>query len=135
MRIPLRWISLLAVVLLSAACASSGGGAGSIPRDRSVISESELSALPRDMDVHEAVQRLRPFWLNVRATRSFNGAMAEVLVYQGDMRLGNTESLKNIRASEVLRLEYLDASQAVARLPGIGNSRPVGAIVVRMRVG
>ena len=133
MRVPFRWISLLAVLLLATACGEPAGGPA--PRDRSVISEAELSALPGGMNAYEAVQRLRPFWLVVRAERSFNASLAEILAYQGDMRLGNAESLKNIRASEVLRLEYLDASQAVARLPGIGNSRPAGAIVVRMRVG
>jgi hypothetical protein len=133
MRTSLRWMQLLAVLLLATACGAPASGPA--PRDRSVIAESELSALPGDLTVYEAVQRLRPFWLSVRATRSFNGADAEVLAYQGDMRLGNVELLKNIRASEVLRLEFLDASQAVARLPGIGQSRPVGAIVVRMRVG
>jgi hypothetical protein len=133
MRVPFRWISLLAVLLLATACGEPA--AGPAPRDRAVISEAELSALPGDMNAYEAVQRLRPFWLVVRAERSFNASLAEILAYQGDMRLGNAESLKNIRASEVLRLEYLDPSQAVARLPGIGNSRPAGAIVVRMRVG
>jgi hypothetical protein len=135
MRIPLRWISLLAVLLLSAACGPPPAGGGPAPRDRSVISEAELSALPGDMNAFEAVQRLRPFWLVVRAERSFNASLAEILAYQGDIRLGNAESLKNIRASEVLRMEFFDASQTVARLPGIGNSRPAGAIVVRMRVG
>jgi hypothetical protein len=133
MRVSFRWISLLAVLLLATACGAPAGGPA--PRDRAVISEAELSALPGDMNAYEAVQRLRPFWLVVRAERSFNASLAEILAYQGDMRLGNAESLKNIRASEVLRLEYFDASQAVARLPGIGNSRPAGAIVVRMRVG
>jgi hypothetical protein len=134
MRLPLRWINLLAVLLVAAACSAPAAN-GPAPRDRSIISEAELAALPGDMDAYEAVQRLRPFWLNVRANRSFNGATAEILAYQGDMRLGNVESLKNIRASEVLRFEFFDASQTIARLPGIGNDRPAGAIVVRMRVG
>jgi hypothetical protein len=134
MRHPLRWINLLAVLLVAAAC-SAPAASGPAPRDRSVISEAEMSALPNDLNVYEAVQRLRPFWLNVRANRSFNAANAEILAYQGDMRLGNVELLKNIRASEVLRLEFFDASQTIARLPGVGNDRPAGAIVVRMRVG
>lgn len=134
MRLRFRWISLFAVLLLASACAAPAAS-GPAPRDRSVIAESELSGLPAGMDAYEAVQRLRPFWLNVRANRSFNGATAEVLAYQGDMLLGNVESLRNIRSNEVLRLEFLDASQAVARLPGIGNRRPAGAIVVRMRAG
>ncbi|HYR11788.1 MAG TPA: hypothetical protein VEQ60_28650 [Longimicrobium sp.] len=134
MRTPLRWINLLALLLLAtAACAAPASGPAA--RDRSLIVESELSGLPGGMNAFEAVQRLRPFWLNVRANRSFNGAQAEVLVYQGEMRLGDVESLKNIRASEVLRFEYLDPSQAVAKLTGIGNSRPAGVIVVHMRVG
>jgi hypothetical protein len=133
MRVPFRWISLLAVLLLATACGAPAGGPA--PRDRDQISEAELSALPGDMNAFEAVQRLRPFWLVVRAERSFTAQQAEILAYQGDMRLGNVEALKNIRASEVLRLEFFDPSQAVARLPGIGNSRPAGAIVVRMRVG
>lgn len=134
MRVPFRWISLLAVLMLAAACGPSGN-TGPAPRDRSVITNAELEALPNGMNAYEVVQRLRPFWLNVRATRSFNGAQAEVLVYQGEMRLGDTESLRNIRASEVERFEFLDPSQAVARLTGLGNSRPAGVIIVHMIVG
>lgn len=133
MRLRFRWTSLFAVLLLASACGPAASGPA--PRDRAVIAEEELTALPAGMNAYEAVQRLRPFWLNVRANRSFNASTAEVLVYQRDMRLGNAENLRNIRVNEVLRMEYFDAAQAVARLPGIGNSRPAGAIIVRMRAG
>ncbi|WP_420125672.1 hypothetical protein [Longimicrobium sp.] len=133
MRLRFRWTALLAGLMLVSACAPAASGPA--PRDRTVISEEELTALPGGMNAFEAVQRLRPFWLNVRANRSFNATTAEVLVYQGDMRLGSADNLRNIRVSEVRRLEYFDPAQAVARLPGIGNSRPAGAIIVRMRAG
>lgn len=136
MRVPFRWMSLLAVLLLASACAEPANGPAPRIGDRTVITESDLSKLPAGMSAFEAVQRLRPFWLNVRASRSFTSDNnAEILAYQGDMHLGNAESLKNIRASEVLRLEFFDAAQAVSRLPGIGNRRPAGAIIVRMRAG
>ena len=130
---PFRALVLLAV-LLSAACGQQSAQ-GPAPRDRSLITELEMSELPSDMSALEVVRRQRPFWLNVRAPRSFTASPGEILVYQGDIRLGSVESLANIRASEVLRLEFLDPSQAVARLPGIGTSRPAGVIVVHMRVG
>lgn len=129
-----RWSCILSLVLAAAACGPAPAG-GPALRDRAVISELEMSELPGDLSVLDVVRRERPFWLNVRATRSLRSDPGEILVYQGDLRLGSVDALANIRASEVLRLEFLDASQAVARLPGIGTSRPAGAIVVHMRVG
>ena len=134
MTLRLRSAGLLLLLAVAACAPATSAANASGRRDRNMITESELATVPSDMNAYEIVQRLRPFWLNIRAERSFNGGPAEILAYQGDLRLGGVENLKGIRGTEVLRIEYLDASEAVSRLPGIGTSRPAGAIIVRMRV-
>jgi hypothetical protein len=66
---------------------------------------------------------------------STSAAGAGLLVYMNNARLGGVDALRQLNASSIDSLEFLDAAKATATLPGIGSTAVTGAIVVRMRTG
>lgn len=124
----------LALLAATAACGGAPQSNPGVSRDPDLISTVEIDPL-RSYSVHEIIQRLRPRWLQVRSNSSLSGGSSEILVYQGQMRLGGVEVLRNIRGAELLRIRWLDTSEAVAQLPAIGSLRPAGVILLEMRAG
>jgi hypothetical protein len=124
---------LFALLVTAAACGTPESGPR-VSRDPDMISQAEIDPL-RTYSVFEIIQRLRPRWLQVRSQQSLSGGQNQILVYQGQMRLGGVEVLSGIRGNELLRLRWLDTSEAVAQLPGIGSLRPAGVILLEMRAG
>jgi hypothetical protein len=118
----------LALVLLTSACAGAGRGAD--VRDRNAISSAELEQMRQAgvRDLYEAVNRLRPRWLDVRTNRSLQ-LETVVLVYVNDSRLGGVEALRDYPLTNVASLRYLDSAQA-GLLPGAGSVHVEGAIVI-----
>ena len=74
----------------------------------------------------EVVQTLRPLWFNKRGPQSFVGE-GDVMVYEGTARLGTRDALREIAATTVASMTYLDAKEANYRF---GRGHPYGAIVV-----
>ena len=128
----LRASVLLSLIVASfAACASTGGSSGG--RDFNYISPQEIAEVELQVNnLYDLVQRLRPRWLTVRGDRSF-GSNTEVVVYQDQSFLGSVSSLRNLDPGFPHSLTYLDASQAVAQLPGLGSRSVEGAIVINTR--
>ena len=131
-RVFLLAISSFAVV----ACASGSGGsststqagAPSSNRTRSnpnVITAEDLAKVDVS-DALQAIQRLRPQFLQTRGTTSFQNP-SEVVVYVDGSRLGNTSTLRDIPANEVKEIRYLSATEATQRY---GTGHASGAIVV-----
>ena len=118
----------IALVLVLSACA--GAGRGAAVRDRNAISASELEQMRQAgvRDLYEAVNRLRPRWLDVRTNRSLQ-LETVVLVYVNDSRLGGVEALREYPLTNVATLRYLDSAQA-GLLPGAGSVHVEGAIVI-----
>jgi hypothetical protein len=58
-----------------------------------------------------------------------------LLVYLGSTRMGGPEALRDIPATSISALQYMDAATATARLPGIGSTVISGAIVATSRTG
>jgi hypothetical protein len=129
-----RLLFLAFAVLAATACSGAPQNTPGTSRDPDMISTVEIDPL-RSYSVHEIIQRLRPRWLQVRSNSSLSGGSSEILVYQGQMRLGGVDMLRSIRGAELLRLRWLDTSEAVAQLPGIGSMRPAGVILLEMRAG
>ncbi len=124
-RSPRVLLALLALTLGLTACASGGGTSGGARRGGSNrITSDELESVA-ELDLFSAVGRLRPQWLRA-GTR---GQLPEV-VLNGSHQPGGTESLRNIRASEVSELEFMSASDATTRY---GTGFTGGAIVVSMK--
>jgi hypothetical protein len=74
----------------------------------------------------DLVETLRPLWFHKRGPQSFVGD-GDVLVYDGTARLGTRDALREIAATTVASMTYLDAKEANYRF---GRGHPYGAIVV-----
>jgi hypothetical protein len=112
-----------------AACASSGSsaGTGGQPgghRTSNRIEATELATVS-ELDVYQAINRLRPAWL-----RTTQQGQAPVIVVDGSPQTSGPDMLRTFRAADVAALEYMTASDATTRY-GTGYSG--GAIVVTTR--
>lgn len=127
-----------AVLLVAAACATAGGGAGARPVN--VISAEEIASIDV-RTAYEAVMRLQPSWLNHpvytvvsggdRAPRTpAVGDASSPHVYVGNANVGNADYLRDIDATDVLELRYYDAMQATSRF---GPGHPGGVIELSLR--
>lgn len=119
----------LILVLLAAGCASSGPGADP-DSDRDLITREEIAELSVNT-AYEAIERLRPRWLRVRASRSHNRP-TEVVVLVDRLQLEGIRSLWDVDASNVASIRWLDSAQA-GQLPGLGSRHVEGAILVETR--
>lgn len=114
--------ALLVLALAAAACSTAAGpGAGTRPRssmDR--ITEAEIEPIAQ-MSAFEAIERLRPRWLQSRT-----GLLPMVHV-DGSVRSGGEEILASILCSEVQEMQYLNAPDATTRF---GTDYRNGAILI-----
>lgn len=128
-----RSLLVLAVMAVvgSVGCASTGGGS-TTRLDQNLITSEELAELPVS-NLYDAIQRLRPRWLTVRAQQSF-GTPTSVVVYQNQTQLGGFDALRQLGLDAVTSIRYLDGATASASLPGIGTRQVEGAIVIYTNV-
>ena len=138
----------VAVISVTLGCAASSGAAprsSATPKsDPDVITTSEIESQPF-RDAYDIVQRLRPAWFTrksgsatarrIGVSGSSSSIGAGLLVYLNNARLGGVDALRQLSASNIESLQFLDAATATATLSGIGSSVVSGAIVVRMRRG
>lgn len=131
---------VLALTLLLAgaavACATGGGSGGEADeggnRDRNLITESELAGM-EDLNVHQAIRRLKPVWLRYRGQAVFEGPDREGMrVYVDGHLFGNADTLAQLRIRDVKEIRYLDGRRATLRF---GTDHTVGAILVTTRRG
>lgn len=127
-----------ATLTLSAGCAASasagaeGTAEAGAPRVRSNrLARADLEA-HSGQNLYEAIRRLRPQWLQVRASRGITGG-TEIVVYQDNTLVGSLDALRQMQTDMAMSVEYLDASTATNTLPGLGSRSVAGAIVVRTR--
>jgi hypothetical protein len=80
-------------------------------------------------DLYQAVQRLRPQWLIVRARggASGRGSGERVVVYLDGTRYGGIGSLRQISLGGIEEVRYYNSSEATNRF---GTGHGAGAIVV-----
>lgn len=123
---------LIFAVLASAvagACASGGSGGSSSGRSNILTREEILGA--EATNLYDVVNRLRPRWLQVRSTRSFN-METQIVVLQNDMYLGPAETLREMTPDLAYEIEYMDGIRASNVLPGLMSGQHVeAAIIVR----
>jgi len=116
-------VILCAAALGAAACASGGSGHGP-RRSRNVITYEELSQADV-VDCSQAIQRLRPTWLQSRT-----GGLPGV-VKNGSPQMGGISALQGIPVHEVEEMRLLPAGDATTRF---GTGYVSGAILVTTRV-
>lgn len=122
----LTLVGAIAAILLSACVSTQESGSRA---EQSRITAEELSEV-RANNLYQAVERLRPRWLSVRSSRSFETETA-IVVYQRQTRLGGPEILRSMSTSSVRWLEYMDGPTASASLPGISRGAHIeGAIIL-----
>lgn len=128
----MRVVIVLAVGLLVGGCVTAAGGMERSDPDE--LSRDEILSVEVS-NLYQVVQRLRPRWISAErraGERSFTRD-ANVVVYQGQTRLGTLEVLRDWSPSAAYHLQWLDGPRASATLPGIGTDQVVGAIVIRTR--
>jgi hypothetical protein len=85
------------------------------------------------VNLYEVVSRLRPQWMNIRTTQSFNLG-TEIVVFQDNMLIGGPDALKQIGPESAWEIRWMDGVRASATLPGITSGRHIeGAIIVSTR--
>lgn len=122
---------------MSAACASSSGGAKPNVSESSSdkVTSVEIAQTPSN-NVYDLIYRLRPHWLRAGATGSIGGGTSRnqvTLVYLDGNKLGGTETLRSLSSSGIKRMEWLSASRASVVLSDIGSDPISGAIVLYTR--
>ena len=132
MRIRGVGVALAAVAVFVSACSSAPrAGGGRLQGD--VITAEDIRR-SQAVTTFDAIQRLRPQALERRERAGpvsiVNAAANRFVVYADNVRLGDVSELNGIPASDVERIEILNASQATNRF-GTGHSG--GAIVVHRR--
>lgn len=97
-------------------------------RNRDSISRQEIMDSGAT-NLFDAISRLRPQWLNVRTTRSFN-MDTEIVVFQNDMQLGGPETLRQIGPELAYELRYMDGVRAATVLPGLMSGRHIAGVII-----
>jgi hypothetical protein len=126
---PTSFVSYIALILVFAACSSTGTTSSASPRSN-VIATDELAEVSH-LNALEAVQRLRPVWLKVRGQPTFRAQMVGVRIYVDGVRRGdNAGELRRIRVSDVGEMRFLSAREATIRY---GTDHQEGAILVVLK--
>ena len=125
-------ILLLPAMLFAAACASSGGAGATAQRgDPNLIRRTELTeAQLNDMTAYQVVQQVRPRMLASLGPTAVSGMSGGLVVYLDATKLGNAETMKEIRMAELQEIRYLPPSEATLRY---GTGHENGVIVMRRR--
>jgi hypothetical protein len=114
----------------AAACASTKTDSGG--RSMDVLTREEILGAEAT-NLYDVIRRLRPRWLQVRATRSLN-METEIAVMQNDMYLGTADALREIAPELAYEIRYLEGARAATAIPGLMSGRHVeGAIIISTR--
>ncbi len=104
-----RLISLLAIVVIAGACASSGGSSGP-RRSRNQIVAAEVAERAGLSNALQVVQRLRPTWLTPR------GRSGLPAIYRNDAPWSRDPGgLANISIESIQEMRFLSAPDATMR--------------------
>jgi hypothetical protein len=112
---------------LGAGCASTGGTAEE-GRQSDLLTRDQIMEVEAT-NLYDVIRRLRPRWLQVRATRSFNMETL-IAVLQNDMYLGGAETLKEIAPELAYEVRYMDGTRAANVLPGLMSGQHIEAAII-----
>ena len=122
----------VAVLLALTACASAGAAPEGEPRARTradLITQEELRRT-QHTNLFDAVQTLRPRWLNSRGPDTMIGRQGEIQVHMDETRLGGLSALRSIPSVGVVYIQWFDPVSAAARW---GLDHGHGAIYISSR--
>jgi len=115
--------------LLGAAVAACSARApsGSLPApDREILTQADLVE-HGFANALEAIQALRPIWLQTRGPNTLLGTPTEVVVYLNDTKLGGVSTLDQVTTPAIVTIRHLNGREATARW---GLDHGAGAIVI-----
>jgi hypothetical protein len=121
---------LAAALLVFGACApataSNDPFAG---RNRNVLLLDEIAgSRSLGATAYDVISQMRPEYLRNRGTVSIkNNTQATAVVYVDGTKYGDLESLRNVSAEHIFRIDYLSASDATTRY---GTDHVGGAILI-----
>jgi hypothetical protein len=118
----------LAAALVLTGCASSGTEQGS--RNTSILTREEMVEM-RVSNVYDAVERLRPRWLQIRTQMSLTSP-TEIVVFMDRNYLGGPEMLRQFSPNDIARVRYMDGTTASATLPGMANRSVEAALIIEV---
>jgi hypothetical protein len=136
-------VTVGALLLLLAGCASGGSGPDSERGDRSVIERAEMETSTAT-NAYALIQSRRPNWFRTRGTQSFReqgqvrgqgqreaasvvpGELT-IVVYLDNAKLGSINELRGVALDHVRSIRFLDATAATQRW---GGGHTHGAILV-----
>jgi hypothetical protein len=125
-------VGVLVLLVGLAGCASTGDGERAARQHRNILTEEQIQA-SQHLTAFDAVRTLRPSWLRDRPLSVTNPEGAEVVVYVDGVRMtGGVETLRQVRAETVVRMEFMSSSDATTRF---GTGHMGGAILISTRRG
>lgn len=123
-------VALCAAVVAAAACGAPPHS-GATPRERNVLTHDEIVREARDgTDLYEAVQALRPSFLQPPLGVQRASAPQGTVVYINRRLQGGLEALRTILAGNVEEVRYLGPTQSQNEL---GPEASSGALMITLR--
>jgi hypothetical protein len=119
------WILSLALVGCTACSTTARRSTGSA----NVITRQQLSSL-ETMSAYDAIQRLRPTWLQSRGPTSLLSGPTLPQVHINDSRSRTIDELRSLPVIEIETMEYRNAADATTMY---GTGYPGGVIEIRTR--
>lgn len=127
----IRATALILALFASAAalgCASTQSAGGDEQGAPDVLTREQIMGAEAT-NLYDVVRRLRPRWLQVRSTRSFNMETL-IAVMQNDMYLGGAETLKEMAPELAYEIRYMDGARAANVVPGLMSGQHIEAAIV-----
>ena len=147
-------LSFAILAVTATACASantSGSTAATTKTNPDLITTAEIDGTANARDAYDLIQRLRPTWFTktrsgrvsisgstaspYQSDQSLNQTAGGLAVYLDNSRIGDINALRDVTASSISTIRFLDAPTATATLQGLPQGVIAGAIVITSRVG
>lgn len=125
------WLAAALVVVLGGCAAGGAGGGASRRGSGDVLTAEEMEPFGAQ-DLYVVVQRLRPRWLQVREAVTTQGRMPLSLIVDGTRQEGSVELLRNMRASDIDEIRYMNSRDATTQF---GLAMMSGALIITTRRG
>jgi hypothetical protein len=124
-------IVLLAAVMAAPACTTTGQG-GSSGRQRNLITLEELEPF-QQLTAFDAIQQLRPRWLQARRAVNVRGSgQVYPKVAVDGMPRGELGDLRTISGHTIREIRFLNSADATTRY---GTGYAAGVIEIRTKSG
>jgi hypothetical protein len=121
--------NLLIVALFAAALSGCGAATNTSRVSPNLITREQLAGLEA-ISAFDAIQRLRPTWLQSRGPTSLAGGPTLPRVHINQSRTGSIDELRTIPVTEIELMEFKSASDATTEY---GTGYPGGVIEVSTR--